>query len=88
MTLSDLWRFVSFVSAQPSGCWNWVGHVDKSGYGRFFWHKRLGKPHRFAYEFGAFCVNVDMCLSEQQMGSASVVNVNEKTRENVITATS
>lgn len=31
---------------RPSGCWAWVGRVDKHGYGRYFGHL----AHRLSYE--------------------------------------
>ena len=32
---NDLERFWSKVSKQPTGCWEWTGSLDKSGYGNF-----------------------------------------------------
>lgn len=60
--LSDTWpastsaRFERFVEAEPmSGCWLWIGHITRTGYGQFtIWRPMLGlktyRAHRVAYE--------------------------------------
>lgn len=32
------------------GCWEWIGCIDTSGYGRLSWQKRLQLAHRVMYE--------------------------------------
>lgn len=51
-------RFWQKVELIPfHACWEWVGGKDQWGYGRFWYQsalwakKRLGRPHRFAYEY-------------------------------------
>jgi hypothetical protein len=34
---------------QPDSCWLWTGEIDRSGYGRVFWGRRL-LAHRVAWE--------------------------------------
>ena len=39
---------------KQTGCWEWVGNLDKDGYGKFWWRKengsKGGRAHRFSYE--------------------------------------
>ncbi len=43
-------RFWSRVK-KTDACWEWMGHRESQGYGRFGWHKNpwLGRAHRFAW---------------------------------------
>lgn len=43
-------RFDAMTSAAETGCWEWTGGTDPTGYGRFFFDGRMGYAHRFAYE--------------------------------------
>ena len=44
-------RFARFVEPEPmSGCFLWVGHYNKQGYGYFKVNGRNVRAHRFAYE--------------------------------------
>jgi hypothetical protein len=31
------------------GCWNWIGFINKSGYGRLQWHMKMTLAHRLSY---------------------------------------
>ncbi len=42
-------RFMKFVKIQP-GCWEWIGPVNETGYGRFFLNGKNRKAPRVAYE--------------------------------------
>ena len=45
---SAFWERVSIGGLDE--CWNWKGYVEKqTGYGKFFFHKRLNGAHRYAY---------------------------------------
>lgn len=56
-------RFSRFYSAKPNGCWEWIGYLDKRGYGQFRLDKDKNRSaHRVSWElaFGpipeGFCV--------------------------------
>jgi hypothetical protein len=43
-------RFEAFVMPEPnSGCWIWLGAVQKNGYGHFWIDGRTVRAHRHAY---------------------------------------
>lgn len=46
-------RFLPKVNKEhPTGCWQWVGHIDsRTGYGKFMVDRSVNGAHRFAYEF-------------------------------------
>jgi hypothetical protein len=49
--LSVIERFERLIERIPqSGCWIWMGSVDRRGYGRFSPHRIARKAHRVAYE--------------------------------------
>ncbi len=48
MRLMITQRFLNHISILPSGCWQWMGYVDRDGYGRFRCKQALG--HRYVYE--------------------------------------
>ena len=39
-----------YVPEPNSGCWTWLGFVNRRGYGRFFNGNTLVQAHRFSYE--------------------------------------
>jgi len=43
-------RFWSKVVALANGCWEWNGHRDRLGYGRFMVERRPRLTHRLAFE--------------------------------------
>ena len=44
-------RFLSFVDKSDiKGCWNWIGCISASGYGRFNVDGKIYFSHRIAYE--------------------------------------
>ena len=44
-------RFERMYQAVPlSGCWIWMGALDRDGYGSFFVKGRRFRAHRFAFE--------------------------------------
>jgi hypothetical protein len=51
MTIYDRKRwFTNLYTEQSSGCWHWLGAVDKDGYGQTSIKRRPLKAHRVAYE--------------------------------------
>lgn len=40
------WRFVK----KTDNCWEWLGHLDKDGYGQFSIKGHTVRAHRFSYE--------------------------------------
>lgn len=58
LTVQDANRFMESVSPEPnSGCWLWTGNVNKNGYGRFGFNKKVFLAHRVSYQY--FC-NADI----------------------------
>lgn len=43
-------RFKSRVQQRPDGCWEWLGHIDRAGYGGYKSGGHYWMAHRFAYE--------------------------------------
>lgn len=43
------WDHVDQFS-DPNGCWNWLGNVNTTGYGRFGVGKKIHLAHRFSYQ--------------------------------------
>jgi len=35
---------------ETTGCWNWLGKLDKDGYGEFFFNNTKSRAHRSVYE--------------------------------------
>ena len=46
--MSTIDRFMAKVNQQPNGCWNWTGHIDADGYGRFRLPTGMDRAHRAA----------------------------------------
>jgi hypothetical protein len=46
----DRARFWAKVDVLDNGCWAWLAHKDRDGYGKFTYHKNSGMAHRYAYE--------------------------------------
>lgn len=44
-----MWR--QCIPEPNTGCWLWLGSVDRDGYGHFKFGGEPGKAHRFAWEF-------------------------------------
>jgi hypothetical protein len=56
-------RFMARVSPEPNtGCWLWTGAPDKDGYGKFQFHKKTVRAHRFAYEAFVGPLDPDLLL--------------------------
>jgi len=53
--LTDVQRF-EHCFEQTDSCWNWVGALDRYGYGRFQIGQKRIKAHRYSYEqhYGTF----------------------------------
>lgn len=44
-------HFVSRIEkCNKTGCWNWIGQIDKDGYGRTSVDRKIRKAHRASYE--------------------------------------
>jgi hypothetical protein len=43
-------RFESKFDVSDFGCWNWIGTVDRQGYGQFKFDGKYLKAHRVSYE--------------------------------------
>jgi hypothetical protein len=43
-------RFWAKARVAESGCWEWVGAIDRGGYGQVWAERTLRKVHRVAYE--------------------------------------
>jgi hypothetical protein len=54
-------RFWDKVGVEPnSGCWLWLGHLCRKGYGRYKLRGKLNLAHRFAYEALAGAIPVGL----------------------------
>jgi hypothetical protein len=49
-TEQEVQRFWTKVEKRPSGCWMWLGAVDRDGYGFFRAARRQQKAHRVSYQ--------------------------------------
>jgi hypothetical protein len=60
----DIWRFVDKMSSSK-GCWLWIGHRNKHGYGQFKQHYRTVQVHRIAWEltYGSIPLDKMVCHS-------------------------
>lgn len=60
-TIDLFWQKVKVAS--PSECWPWQASKTPEGYGYFWYNKRMGKAHRFAWEItnGAIPQNMLVC---------------------------
>jgi hypothetical protein len=48
--ITSFWSRVRIVPGNANECWNWVGWVQKNGYGKFCeGHNKYYLPHRYAY---------------------------------------
>lgn len=43
-------RFEKFIDRRASGCWEWLGYINKYGYGSFWYRGRMRGAHRSYYE--------------------------------------
>lgn len=43
-------RLMKFVDEHPSGCWEWTSHINKWGYGEFYYAGGIKFAHRVSYE--------------------------------------
>lgn len=44
----NFWSKVELIPFHT--CWEWVGSKDKDGYGKFYFHGKYYRPHRFSWE--------------------------------------
>ena len=42
-------RLIDLLEVQPNGCWNWVSHISKFGYGTFWMDGSTRSAHRTSY---------------------------------------
>ncbi len=47
--VSRFWRLVN--AGKPEACWQWLGDVDRNGYGIFFFHGTRRPAHELALSF-------------------------------------
>lgn len=64
---ADIDKFWSLVdrSGSDDSCWEWLGHTNRLGYGRFSRATRFGKTrqaHRLAYEFSGNTISQGLVL--------------------------
>ena len=50
MLAKDREKFFDRVEVSATGCWLWVGMLEKDGYGRFYMDRRYHRAHRVAYQ--------------------------------------
>lgn len=43
-------RFWERVTVDPTGCWLWIAHIDRKGYGKFKLDGDANSAHRIAYK--------------------------------------
>jgi hypothetical protein len=72
--VNELDRFMQNVAPEPnSGCWLWTGLVNKHGYGRAWYKKKVMLAHRASYEL--FCdVNLGSNILCHKCDAPSCVN--------------
>lgn len=51
MLQKDIDRFLSKLTKQPNGCWEYIGAKDADGYGMFWFNGRTIGAHRFSIEY-------------------------------------
>ena len=44
------WGKVNVLPDEPNACWEWIGSVDRHGYGQFWLGNTNRSAHRLAYE--------------------------------------
>ena len=44
------WSKVRIEGFNPAGCWIWIAHRNRDGYGRFYFDGRVLEAYRVAYE--------------------------------------
>lgn len=44
-------RFTNKIRFTPSGCWYWLGAIDKNGHGRFLVDGKNQLAHKYSYEY-------------------------------------
>lgn len=49
ISISAIPKFVIRYREMPSGCWDWIGSIDRGGYGKFMFGKQTLKAHRISY---------------------------------------
>ena len=66
-------RFLDKVEVSERGCWIWTGHLDKKGYGQFWYEGRAVWAHRWSlwYWTGAM---LDGLHSHHECRNPSCVN--------------
>ena len=45
-----IWKFIQ-IPKNPNECWNWVGGINNSGYGKMRFNYKHCLAHRFVYEY-------------------------------------
>jgi transposase len=59
----EIWFWSRINICGPQDCWEWNGHLDYKGYGRFWNGQKLIGAHRFAYlqEHGSLAEGLCVC---------------------------
>lgn len=61
LDLRAIRRFLSFIEEDAkTGCWFWIGGLDRDGYAKFSYKGRTVKGHRFAYATFIEALPVDL----------------------------
>lgn len=90
-TLAD--RLQRQYVVAPSGCWEWVGTMDRLGYGKVYWQGSGYRAHRMAYRVasGTDAAELDhLCRNKRCVNPAHLepVTHSENLRRHYATVTS
>lgn len=47
--IDDVIRLISKIELEPNGCWRWLGHIDRGGYGLVWMRGKTRIAHRAMY---------------------------------------
>jgi hypothetical protein len=74
--MDEMQRFWSRVDVKGHDeCWEWLGGKHSSGYGGFYYNKRMGYAHRYSYILNNGGIEKDMFITHS-CDNRSCVNPN------------